>query len=139
MTVTDVSPSDQNAIGAKLEGLQDETRVYATRTHDANDSNIGRILCPTHPSQIRSCVSTPVAGKCNDSRIEFISHKSELRLSLTSEDQKNQSSIQSGFHHTEHFFIIEMLDRRRARGASHCTSAAALTNGRVHLTNHLIF
>jgi hypothetical protein len=75
MAVTDVSPGHQNPIGTMLEGLQDETWIYPTRTHDTDDSNVGRILCPTHPSQIRSRVSTPVTGKCNDSRIEFISHK----------------------------------------------------------------
>jgi hypothetical protein len=74
MTVTDVSPGDQHAISAKLEGLQEKTMVYSPRTHDTNDPNIGRILYPTHPSQIRGCVSTPVAGKCHNLWTKSITH-----------------------------------------------------------------
>ena len=82
MTVTDVSPCDQYPIGAKLKGLQNETRIYATRTHHTDDPDVGRILKATNPCQVSGRIGAPITGKCNDFRIERFAHRVKLLLGI---------------------------------------------------------
>jgi hypothetical protein len=74
MAVADVSPAYQNAVGALLEGFEDEIRRDPARAHDPNHPDIRGVLHPAHTGQISTGISAPVAAKSDNLRLKFSTH-----------------------------------------------------------------
>jgi hypothetical protein len=74
MTVADVSPSHQHAVGAGFKGLQNKVGIDPARTHHPDNPHIGRILKPAHPRKISSGIGAPVARKRNNFRFKSFGH-----------------------------------------------------------------
>ena len=67
MAIADVSPSHQDPVRSALKRSQEVMRRYGGGTHDPYGPEVGGVLKPAHPCQIRCTVSTPVAEKGQDS------------------------------------------------------------------------
>jgi hypothetical protein len=75
MTFSEVSPTDQDAIGPLGEGVDDEIGVDHAGAHDPDDEAVGRILDPRNPRQVSAGVGAPVAEKGDDQRFELVFHE----------------------------------------------------------------
>ena len=78
VAVVRMTPADEHAVGALGERVEDELRVDPARTHQADDPHVGGVLEPRHPRQVSRGVSAPVAEKCHDPWLPFISHRPAL-------------------------------------------------------------
>jgi hypothetical protein len=74
MTVADVSTTDEDAVGAELEGFEDEVRRHPAGTHDSDHPDVGWILDPAHTGQVGAGVSAPIAAEGNDFGFELRTH-----------------------------------------------------------------
>ena len=97
MAVTDVSPGHEYAVCTLLKCLEDKIGVDPARTHDPNNPHVGRILKTAHPCQISGRIGAPVARKCYDLGIKYVTHKyTPFGLRIVN---NFQSSNQSRIHH----------------------------------------
>jgi len=85
MAIPDVSPSHQDPVCSALKSLQHVVRRNSGRAHDPDGPEVGGVLKPAHPRQIRRAVSTPVAEKGEDSGFKTVfCHLSLLGLDFPS-------------------------------------------------------
>jgi len=80
MTFTQVSPTDEDTVGALGEGVDDEIGVDHAGAHDPDDAAVGRILDPRDPGQIGAGIGAPVAEKGDDQGFELIRHNEQSPL-----------------------------------------------------------
>src|SRR5512133_98442 len=76
MALTRMTTGDHHTIRAVGKGAQDEGRVEAPRTHQADQAHVRRVLRPGGPGQVSSAVTAPIAGKTNDRWFKFFAHTS---------------------------------------------------------------
>jgi hypothetical protein len=74
MTFAQVSPTDQDAVGAFGEGVDHQVGVDHARAHHPDDAAVGGILNPGDPGQIRPGIGAPVAAKRHDQRFVLVFH-----------------------------------------------------------------
>jgi hypothetical protein len=74
MTFAQVSPTDQDAVGAFGEGVDHQVGVDHARAHHPDDAAVGGILNPGDPGQVRPGIGAPVAAKSHDQRFVLIFH-----------------------------------------------------------------
>ena len=80
MTVADVSPCHQYAVGALLKCLEDKIGVDPARTHDPDDPHIGRVLKTADARKVSSRICTPVTGKGDDFWAKLLRHENPLLI-----------------------------------------------------------
>jgi hypothetical protein len=78
MTFAQVSPADQDAVGAFGEGVHHQVGVDHARTHYPDNAAVGGILNPGDPGQVRPGIGTPVAAESDDQRFVLIFHVKPL-------------------------------------------------------------
>jgi hypothetical protein len=74
MTFTEVSPTDEDAVGSLGEGVDDEIGVDHAGAHDPDDAAVGGVLDAGDPGQVGTGIGTPVAEKGYDQGFELIRH-----------------------------------------------------------------
>ena len=67
-----VAAGDDDAVGAALEGLEDEERVDAAGAGQAHDAHVGRHLQAAGAGQVGPGVGAPVADEGGDLRLEAV-------------------------------------------------------------------
>jgi len=59
IAVSQVSTAHKDAVSSLLQAKQHMVEGYAAAAHDPNNPYITRVLKPTDPGQVSSCVSSP--------------------------------------------------------------------------------
>jgi hypothetical protein len=83
MTLAFQTSDDTGTVGAFFQGTQNVNHVDLSGAWDANDFNIRRILQSHRTCQVRGCVASEIAAKCNDDRLKIFAHSfpfSELNI-----------------------------------------------------------
>jgi hypothetical protein len=63
MAISDVSTGHQHTVRSSLKRLQQEAVIHPAGAHQADQTDIGRILHAGHPGQVGPGISAPVADK----------------------------------------------------------------------------
>ena len=63
MTIADVSAGHQHTVRPSQKRLQQETVIHPAGAHQADQTDVGRILHAGNPCQVGPGISTPVADK----------------------------------------------------------------------------
>ena len=127
MTVSDVSPADQDPVGTALKGPQDVVGRYGGRAHDTDGPDIGRIFHAAYTCQIGRAVGTPVAHKSDYLRLKTILFHLFLLL-------KSQCTLDLRIQ----LVVIKSHQRRSLRGTCCRTGPTALAQCRVDFGNKLL-
>jgi len=71
MTVSWMAPPNQNSVRSIDESLEDINGIDGSRAHQMDDADIGGILLPSGPGQVRSRIGAPVAKKGYNPRFKL--------------------------------------------------------------------
>jgi hypothetical protein len=71
MAVAEMSPGHQDPVGAGFQRRDDKGRIHPARAHDPDRAQVGRILHPGYPGEVRAGIGTPVAKKRHNLWLEF--------------------------------------------------------------------
>jgi hypothetical protein len=74
IAVSDVSAGNQDPVRSRHKGVQKESMIDSACAHQANETDIVRVLHPPHPGQIRSGISAPVTDKTYNFGLEGFRH-----------------------------------------------------------------
>ena len=74
MTFAQVSPADQDTVGALGERVDDQVGVHHAGAHYPDDAAVGGVLNSRDAGQVGAGIRAPVAEKSDDQRFELIFH-----------------------------------------------------------------
>ncbi len=77
-----MAAGDEHAVGAAGQRLEHERGIQPARTHEPDQTHVGRIFEPGSAGQVRGPVATPVAGEADDQRLKLIFVFDHDRFSL---------------------------------------------------------
>src|SRR5689334_20587991 len=93
MTFARMTTGDHDTVGAARKRPQDKGRIEASRAHHADEAHVRCVLHARRACQVCGAVTAPVAGKTNNSRFKFLSHRFHSYSPTGSSVRNNSPSI----------------------------------------------